>query len=441
MSVRSKKNTINERIHNYTKENLSEIKAMDEIFSTPVFLYVFLAILLHYQEIYGEKIDICFSCIKRNDVPCHFLQLGIFFIFPDPVNPDIVEKCSEIIVTSIKEIVIFPVQLETISFRHLNLLVFRNVTRKGNKHYFLEWYEPHGQYFCSCEYDVHVHLALFTENLKRDLTMKLKKGTFHTFLPNQTCKVKDGPQYWECKFREIHDAKTSEGMCVVWCLIFIEQIIKSPNVTAKSLMNRLYNNHYPKETETAFYTLVLAFLKKINIFLFNNFDLSLEILKKNWDLLRFFMNHTTDEFLKLRTDIYYSNTNHKILLFLNFIRERLFKINLSTPLKRFPNDFSSINTDEMDSNPSLSIMDEEMKEEEEEEEEEEEKEKEVEEEKEKVEKKEEKTEDKIGGQQRKNIKKGGRHKTRKNRTYFSIKKSTKINIKKKTIKKSNQKKR
>jgi hypothetical protein len=321
---------------------------------------VFLATLLYYQEKYGTKIDIVFHKIEINCDNKTFKSTldtflnGLYFWDDYIINirtannannwmKKPIEYCAEIILQSTKEIVIFPLTFDG----HKNVVVFRKLL------FSFEWYEPHGNNFGSCgDTNLIILITTFLNGLKVVLEKRLGKSIFTSFAnqPNPICiQNEDGPQSLHETYERVVRIN-EDGKCQLWSLLFIEQIIKSPNVTAKSFMNRFHQSYDGKSKYIFFHDVSIGFMYRLNQLLKNNFHITINEINENKE---FFTKYRRDgwntinskEFNELKTQA--KDTEKNAYIFLEKLKK--LKENINHHLSINPLDSSSTNIHEMDS--------------------------------------------------------------------------------------------
>jgi hypothetical protein len=259
-------------------------------YKAKTFLYAYLAMLFYFQSKYNSKILIVFTPIVVHPTlksPYDmFIGLGFFYIIKnihdnhDWMKP-IIQKCLKIILKCIEKkklLVIFPLQYMTSTeWGHQNLCLYRI------KDYTIEWYEPHGNKYAGDIHDKNtfVTIKLFLTGLKNELKYYVKHD-ITLFLPNEEdVQYKPGPQVLEEEYaRKVH--LDGDGKCILWSLLFIQQIIKSPNVTAKSFMKKIDQSFQgTKDKLKSFFDLSIGFLSEIDIILSKHFHVTLKELNEN----------------------------------------------------------------------------------------------------------------------------------------------------------------
>jgi hypothetical protein len=287
LSIPSEARTIETRLKEYTSIPQTIISP----YKARIYKYIYLAVLLYYQKKYIKRVEIVLEVIYINcklqtaefNSPLEYFNFfGLNFLSIDDITDTIatntgnwmdnaVNKCKDIITTTDKDTIIFPLFFT----RHANVILFRK------KFYSLEWYEPQGN-----NYYHTVPIILLITTFLNTLKNKLEhfyQNTIQTYFTNQTeiicAKNSVGPQLFQVLYKQKNQI-TEDGKCILWSLLFIEQAIKAPNVTSKSFMNRFHKSFFGCKTEksTFFHQISVGFSNRINNILEKNYQTNVDKL-------------------------------------------------------------------------------------------------------------------------------------------------------------------
>lgn len=128
---------------------------------------------------------------------------------------------------------------------HANLLIYRLSNNT------FEHFEPHGQYFSSLKNNLNNQINKKIKNFVQLVNKQLKKNKLpETTLveSNVICPQLYGYQTIEAKekYKMINGQHETGGYCAAWTLLFVELILKNPNLNSIEINQIIFNHILPK---------------------------------------------------------------------------------------------------------------------------------------------------------------------------------------------------